>query len=1017
MISITENLDKCHLTVEIKKQICSKTNEGYGILPSSLSKINVIEWGLGLGKTTQIKKNIHKHPNTRHVVIAPTRALSRALSERTGCKNYQDIPFIDHPDWKYSDLVTCFPSLHKVQGQIDYLYIDEIEECITELQNPSLFNGNSEHAFRILKHRIQNAKQVFLLDAHAGASTKKLIELLELEKETSWFVCPQEEKTWTDVGSTTKHKNFIIQRAKNTKMAIACQSVDVAKDVEKVLTKLYPKQNIRLFHGDNYHDQQEKYGKDAYICDILIYSPVIGSGISIDIKNHYNEIHIITSPKVGSINQIKQMAGRVRHPVTNTIYFSGNKNNGPDTKLLEEAYHTKKWNTLAKISAQLNQSRQIEYSCDMDYDPQIQEFVHLMATKLMDEYRHGLGWSATFLRVNCNTKLCPSFEMNEDIKEEFKERKKKRPFEEAVEIVKAPNIGNNDFNASHESKQKHRIQQTFGDAFTTASPSEEIEIAKEDRKGNLTKKTVRFADFWLLKNNPQGKDILAHQANKESKTTTVNFREHRLLKATIFMKIINQLNIDFENTDEPIDQRLLQEAFITYKQDIEALKKLNIPIPQEKPIRWLSSLLRHIGLKQKSIKRPKSRAGQSRKRTYCLDLISLKRMENYSKHIIKQLEETYNPAQESKMSTTFCIQNNQKVVDMVSEKSCGPEHIAKELQKIQEQYLKQRQEREPNHDTYVSRSSLFSSFSPPSIEINQDIWSSIFEKRKSQGKEPSMIEMYIQEYCIDQCNLLSFTHLASPRRCPRRYPIILPKESKASFFMKSSETEEIDKMILLSSLPKEYYSAFVPPDGYEFFDWDMKSAHATILASLSNDEVMLKWVAGDAHQSTGDLLFSMITNQKQRRQLGKETNSAMISGCSWKWLSWFSSENGIDLTEDQAKVLHNSWWSRFPNALIFRENHKKMIDEHIDEKKSYRLKMNGRTMFDFDWRILAGKFQLNDWPKDEAKRKIKAEMSAFTALLRAHESMMLDLVVARAQDLGLKVVIPMYDGALFLKVT
>ena len=61
------------------------------------------------------------------------------------------------------------------------------------------------------------------------------------------------------------------------------------------------------------------------------------------------------------------------------------------------------------------------------------------------------------------------------------------------------------------------------------------------------------------------------------------------------------------------------------------------------------------------------------------------------------------------------------------------------------------------------------------------------------------------------------------------------------------------------------------------------------------------------------------------------------------------------------------------------------------------------------WRIA-----LKDWPNTQEKRKRKAQMSAFTALLRAHESLMMDHVAIEAERSGLKMTIPMYDGALFL---
>lgn len=1014
-ISPTNEILETEECYDIKTIKSSKTKEGYGILDEHIvdnHKSNVLQWETGTGKTQQILGQIEKNPDKRHVVVVPTMELARMHAERLNLKCYLSIDKVDDPDWKFENLVVCFPSLKNVRGNIDFLYIDEIEECIAEFQNPKLFNGDPQRSYQILKNRSQNVDKIFFLDANAGIPTKKLIGNFGLEKNTAWFTCSKKEKEWIDCGTTKKHKNYIIQRIReDKKLAIGVQSTTVGKDLEKIIRKHFPNKKVRFFHRKS----EAKIRRDeTYKYDVLIYSPMIGSGISIDHKNHYHEIHMITCKRVGSINQVKQMIARVRHPMTNNVYFSGNNDKMPNTCKLTEAYYEKKWATVTRESNLLNKQMKIEYSSDIDYDPEAQEFVSLVCTKMVNEVEKGFNWIATYIRQNMNPKRYTSVNIDKDVEEDFKIRKKKRPEEEAIDIVDALEIKRDDYNASHVCREQYRIRNTLGkECYARLTRAEKISVVKKDLKGTFSEKIRYFAFLNIYLNYEKGKDILGHMANEESQRTTSNFREYLNVKYEIINKIFTKLNIDINNPSKMMNRSLVNEAFLEMKEySIQILETLDIPIPGKEPMRWLSSILKKFGLKLERGKKPKAQGNKNREYEYCVDSKSIANMKKYSNHMCKQIKSSYEhyfSKEEPFMSTTFFIENNEKVVDMNIGKN---KQLQEELDKVLIQYI---QRAGDPHDTYVSRSSLSSSFSPSSFSIDPFVWNRTAIKRRKEGKEISLIEQHIECNCVQSGNSLKFTNLANPRRCPRRYPIIMDNADDKPFLLSSSDTSDIDSMILLSALPKEYYSSLIPPEGYEFFDWDMKSAHATILASLSNDKNMMSWVEEDAHQSTGDLLFFSIDDPKIRRNYGKEVNSAMISGCSWYWLKWFADENSIQMSEDEAKRLHKAWWKRFPDALRFRLEHKKTIDTYIANKKSYKLKMNGRTMFDFDWRILDGQIQLKDWPETINKRRAKAEMSAFTALLRAHESMLLDVIVTKAETLGLKLAIPMYDGALFLK--
>jgi hypothetical protein len=124
-------------------------------------------------------------------------------------------------------------------------------------------------------------------------------------------------------------------------------------------------------------------------------------------------------------------------------------------------------------------------------------------------------------------------------------------------------------------------------------------------------------------------------------------------------------------------------------------------------------------------------------------------------------------------------------------------------------------------------------------------------------------------------------------------------------------------------------------------------------------------------------------------------------------------EFGVELTYKKAEDLHDAWWNRFPEAQTFRMKHKTMIAEKVENGESHALSWYGRQMFYFDADLLGGQRGEKGWPESIEKRQEKAERSAFTALLRAYESMIMDHVLIEANRLGADLVCPMFDGALF----
>ena len=296
------------------------------------------------------------------------------------------------------------------------------------------------------------------------------------------------------------------------------------------------------------------------------------------------------------------------------------------------------------------------------------------------------------------------------------------------------------------------------------------------------------------------------------------------------------------------------------------------------------------------------------------------------------------------------------------------------------------------------------SFALQSLAVDVDIkeWKRVAKKRISEGKEATEIQSWVEQK-IKKGEKISFTKTISTLRCPRKYPIIVDESRQKE-----------DGLLMLSSLSKELRSAFDPGSNRTLLDFDMKTANLSILAAVSKDDAMTEWLKGDAHQSTGDMLLSRQgLSNRQRRKIGKIINNSIVAGAGVYWLKRKLADYGIYLTMKQAREQHNAWWDRFPDAKTFRLHHKELIAEKVVNGESHVLNWYGQQMFYFDAELLSGQRGEKGWPESSKKRQEKAERSAFTALLRAYESMILNHVLIEAKKFGADLVCPMFDGALF----
>ena len=977
---------------------------------------------MSLGKTFQQQLFIADHPNDRHVYIVPTQALAQEASKRLNLPCYLDFEPGD-PRW-HGSMVVCIASFRKVLGHIKYLYMDEVESCLQQLNSKTIFTAEeAQQTYFALVQDIAHSRKVTLMDAYAGEATLELIDHAGRLDETHILTAEVDPVTWVDMGSKQNHQLLIHQRVrKGKRLAIACSSKNEAITLAETLKKDFSKLDIRCYHSDNFDDERKKHN-NPFVCDVLLYTNIIGSGVSIDVQNHYDERHVIICESTGNARNIQQMSGRIRHPIDAKVYFSGDNRTAKETwkSTPEKLLHN--WALAKEDSLRILDGLNISVGRHFARDPVRLSLLTLLATIESSSIANGKDWSATWIRQNMlieeNTE---EVENEEDIKAQLKDTRNQLKEARAFGILTARTVSDQEAKEIEQkySKtdterailEKRRLEQTFGNGFKAAETEEQIHIIRTDEHGKLTNKAKNFAALQLSETEA-GRLVIAKRDAVELSVGLDSQIKHTLQRTQIIQDVLFKMGIDWNAGKIAINRKKLADAYWWAKRqstDFERLK-LTAP-PQDSQMKWLSGFLDTIGIKLLATKRPSQETesfgtdketdntstSTRRQRDYIINMESVERMMRLSskterdwiaKYPVLDSEKSSNQyASETQiLSTTEYNYLLQKVVDgqLASIKNA----------RVSDRLGFTRPTRPPLHPLSISLQS-----SP--VDIDFANWKKAVQKRQSEGKKATEIQTWVENK-IKKGEKIGFSKTISTLRCPRRYPII-----------EDDSRSEESGLLMLSSLSKDLRATIKPDKDRALLDFDMKSAALSILAAISKDDAMTEWLKGDAHQSTGDLLLSdQNMTAKQRRKIGKVVNNSMIAGAGVYWLKGKLEDFGVELTYKKAEELHDAWWDRFPEAQTFRMKHKTMIAEKVESGESHALNWYGRQMFYFDADLLSGQRGEKGWPESIEKRQEKAERSAFTALLRAYESMIMDHVLIEAKRLGADLVCPMFDGALF----
>jgi hypothetical protein len=409
---------------------------GHAMWPATTPSHLVNTARTGTGKTELMKREVKAYTpagsfHKRVLAIAPTIALAGSLAQRLK---------LPHGDASTSirlaqtSLVTCFAGLESKCWGIrenvlknTYLMMDEVETCLSQLLGMFSDGERARRAYNLLIHITAHAGRVMLADAHAGPVTAQFLKDVKAycqakditpPKWDRWVTTPHVHRfQYVSPAMTLKkdgtqkvvrtsdhqHKGLISQKLKEgKKLAIYIPGREAALGMSRQIQKTHPDMNVVCVVGQKGTHEGNDLSQTALTADVLIYNNAMSTGVSYDVKGHYDEIHMLLGR--GSITDsihVEQAVHRVRHPNSHLVFISGNI-----------ASPITDWRSRA--SGQMDAAiRRYDAGCsiakratgitlmgDWTCSDESRRLARLQAAILAGRYARGLRWALTYLAQN-----------------------------------------------------------------------------------------------------------------------------------------------------------------------------------------------------------------------------------------------------------------------------------------------------------------------------------------------------------------------------------------------------------------------------------------------------------------------------------------------------------------------------------------------------------------------------------------------------------------------------------------
>ncbi len=648
--------------------------------PSRL--VNLARTGVGKTHLMEREKKAWCGPGMFHkrvIAIAPTIALAGNLAARLGIKHGEAQTDID---WRAGSFAACFASLiSKTFGlsgpnlKATYLMIDECESTLSQLVGLLSDGDKARETYNVLIHLAARCGKVMLADAHAGPVTLKFIEdvkkmqeghaRLEVIEWEGWYT-DDHKFDFEYVSSVTRmnkkgeevtvrssdfmHRGRLIADIEaGKKVAVYIPGRAAAMGFAATIRQRHPNLNVQVRVRNLSNDNKNDLSQTGLTADVLVYNNAMNTGVSYDVKDHYDAVHLLLGRgNVSDSIHVEQALHRIRHPKSKTYVISGTIGdviNDWRTSAAEQVKHAIKRMTAGNHAA-TSMAKGVTLMGDWTFEDSSKRLAALQATIVASRYARGFRWAITYLMAK-HTFVNVSGADNADFVTETRDARDALELAEAraiaqavpadeATVAKVERQGADD-EAEYHAVRAAKMEQVYGDGYAAAPVTDKAEIVHDTKKKRLAQKTRVFALSRLM-DTPERKKMAVEAEQRHNARQTVMTAKVNLPYAVVLDDVFHCIatKVPLMSGRWVIDKDAAR-ACITNARD--SMKKAGMKVRDDAalaPHRQLQTLLGLGGLKMRSVKKGPRGA---RYREYFLTQPDVERMVRLSDAFIQRWED------------------------------------------------------------------------------------------------------------------------------------------------------------------------------------------------------------------------------------------------------------------------------------------------------------------------------------------------------------------------------------------
>jgi len=226
-------------------------------------------------------------------------------------------------------VATTIHSLDKIEVKEPYelIIIDEIEQVLKAIVNDRNLKSRKVSAVGALMEHLRNAKLIILADADVGEATLTFIQSAFPNPKIA-YVENEYVHRMIDHLVLLPSPEDVLQKSlewydpNECKIALACNTRADADRAELFYRQALP--NARILKitsetSENNNETLERINDILQDVDIFIYSPSVGTGVSIDVEGFALFGIARNGVGVGDVDDFRQQLGRIRNPLEREI--------------------------------------------------------------------------------------------------------------------------------------------------------------------------------------------------------------------------------------------------------------------------------------------------------------------------------------------------------------------------------------------------------------------------------------------------------------------------------------------------------------------------------------------------------------------------------------------------------------------------------------------------------------------------------------------------------------------------